>query len=187
MKRIAILALAACAAAAAWTAWPPKVVAVRPAAAVPYAAPAVPPATAEPQPEGPAPWSETLGHPGDDLERVPLPPVDSSAPAWLSMAEARVHGDPRSPPVVHDAPAAEPPPTAAQLADPQAYRQFEQGRHARLLASFADAARDEVPRLRADVERGRSAGVPESELAKMEEKIRRIEAMREQAAREAGQ
>jgi hypothetical protein len=126
-------------------------------------------------------WLQALADPPPfEPERVPLLPLDSSTPAWLSMAEAREHGDPRTPPVVHDDPAAQAQPTAEQLADPLAYRRYEQGQHARLLSSFADAAKEEVPRLRADVERGRAAGVPEEELAKMEEKIRRIEALRDE-------
>jgi len=175
MRRLTVLAVLPCVAVLAWYAWP--------AQGGPAPLPAS--AAATPAPDAPAPaageglqWMQALAdQPPPEPERVPLPPVDSSTPAWLSMADAREHGDPRTPPVVHDDHATQAQPSAEQLADPQAYRRFEQGRHARLLAAFADAARDEVPRLRADVERGRAAGVPEGELAKMEEKIRRIEAL----------
>lgn len=174
MKRLTVLAGLACVAALAWYAWP----APGGPAPLPAGPAAAPPLAPAPAADGGMQWMQALAdQPPPEPERVPLPPLDSSTPAWLSMAEAREHGDPRTPPVVHDEPSTQARPTAEQLADPQAYRRFEQGQHARLLASFADAAKEEVPRLRADVERGRAAGVPEGELAKMEEKIRRIEAL----------
>lgn len=175
MRRITVIAAAVCAAALAWYLWPARGGAV----AQPDSVSAPPPGAAAARGDDAPQWMQTVAEPQQEPERVPLPPVDSSAPAWLSMAEARENGDPRSPPVMHDDPSAHVLPTAEQLADPQAYRQFEQGQHARLLASFAEAAKDEVPRLRSDLERGKAAGVPEAELAKMEEKIRRIEALRE--------
>lgn len=117
-----------------------------------------------------------------ELQRVPLAPVDSSAAAWLSMAQAREHGDARTPPIVRDAePQAAP--DANQLADPKAYQKFEGSQHARLLAAYAAAAEAELPRLRADVERARAAGIPEPEIAKVVEKIRLIEQTRKEIAK----
>jgi len=108
------------------------------------------------------------------LKFVPLTPVDSSASAWMSMAAARENGDPRSPPIERDG---EPrsAPTPAQLADPQAYQQYEEAQHTRLLGAYVAAAAAELPRLQADLERGRQAGVPAGQLAKVEEKIARIQ------------
>lgn len=108
-----------------------------------------------------------------ELPRVPLPPVDSRAPAWISMADARENGDPRTPPIQRDA-ETRTAPTAAELADPQAYRQYEASQHARLLGNFVAAAATELPKLQADLERGRAAGIPQDQLAKVEEKIARI-------------
>lgn len=179
MKWFTVIAGLACVASLAWHEWPAQGGPVP----LPSSAAATPPPVAPaPAADGGPQWMQALAdQPPPEPERVPLPPVDSSPPAWLSMADAREHGDPRTPPVVRDGPSTQAQPTAEQLADPQAYRRFEQGRHARLLASFADAAKDEVPRLRADMERGRAAGVPEGELAKMAEKIRRIEALGSEA------
>ncbi len=98
-------------------------------------------------------------------------------PAWTSMAEARAHGDPRSPPLQRSA-AADPAPGAAQLADPVAYHAYEQSQHARALAAFAVAADDELPRLRADVARARAAGIAPADIVKVEQKIRRLEQLR---------
>lgn len=102
---------------------------------------------------------------------------DTARPAWESMAQARVRGDERMPPL--QAPAiAEPGPTPAQLADPAAYRRFEQGRDAKVLRAYAAAVESEVPRLRADVERARAAGIAPQEIAKVEAKIARLEKLR---------
>ncbi|UTY58982.1 hypothetical protein [Massilia sp. erpn] len=114
-----------------------------------------------------------------ELKRVPLAPVDSSGSAWLSLAQAREHGDARTPPIVRDA-EAQAAPDANQLADHKAYQKFEGSQHARLLASYASAAEAELPRLRADVERARAAGIPEQEIAKVVEKIRLIEQTRKE-------
>ena len=119
----------------------------------------------------------------DEVERVPLLPVESKQPAWLSMADARANGDPRTPPLQRDeAPRAAP--DAALLADPTAYAAYQRSQHQQLLGAYASAAGDELPRLRADAERGRAAGVPAAEMAKLEEKIRLIEQQRA-AARQA--
>lgn len=123
-------------------------------------------------------WLGALPEAGEqqqaELPRVPLPPVDSSAPAWISMAEARENGDARTPPIQRDAEARSAP-TAAELADPRAYQQYENNQHARLLGNFVAAAATELPKLQADLERGRAAGIPQEQLAKVEEKIARIQ------------
>ncbi len=109
-----------------------------------------------------------------ELKFVPLTPVDSGASAWISMAAARENGDGRTPPIERDA-EPRPAPTPAQLADPQAYQQYEQAQHTRLLGAYVAAAATELPRLQADLERGRQAGIPAEQLAKLEEKIARIQ------------
>jgi hypothetical protein len=102
---------------------------------------------------------------------------DTSTPAWESMAQARVRGDDRAPPL--QAPAAhELAPTPAQLADPAAYRAFEAGRTAQLMTAYAAAVDAELPRLRADVERARLAGIAPQDIAKVEAKIARLEKLR---------
>ncbi|MGE5621893.1 MAG: hypothetical protein ACM3WS_01880, partial [Bacillota bacterium] len=109
-------------------------------------------------------------------ERVPLPPLEAQEPAAQSLAQARANGDPRTPPIRRDADAAKP--TAAELADPAAYQRFEARQHARLLSAFTRAAAEEAPRLREDIARAHGAGIAPEEIAKAEEKLRRIEEMR---------
>lgn len=110
-----------------------------------------------------------------DVKRVPLPPIDTSTPAWLALAQSREQGDPRTPPVQHDDPAQQTQATPEQLADPKAYHEYERSQHQRLVANFSQAVETELPRLRSDIDRARAAGIPDEELAKMEEKIHRLQ------------
>lgn len=148
---------------------------------------ATPPATAQapvaaPPAAGQAP-ATTAAAPGessgDGLRRVPIPTVDTRAPAWLSLAQARESGDDRTPPIQHDVPAEHP--DASVLADPEAYAAHQLAQKERLAAAYAQAAAPELARLQADLEQGREAGVPPAELAKVAEKIRRIEQQRQAA------
>ncbi|RFP12239.1 hypothetical protein D0T25_30515 [Duganella sp. BJB488] len=118
-----------------------------------------------------------------ELKFVPLTPVDSGGSAWMSMSAARENGDPRTPPIERDA---EPrsAPTPAQLADPKAYQQYEEAQHTRLLGAYVAAATTELPRLQADLERGRQAGIPPEQLAKLEEKIARIQRLSAQIVKD---
>jgi len=163
MKAAILAVVAAAVVGAGWLAWPdpPQVVASAPA---PHPAPA--PATGkQPAPAAGMQW----------MAAVPQAAADT--PAWVSMAEARRDGDPRAPPLLA-APRHDSGPTPAQLADPNAYREFEKGRDARMLAAYAAAVEDEVPRLRADVARARASGIAPEEIAKVEAKIARLENLR---------
>jgi len=150
----------------------------------PAQAPAVtPPKPAPPAPmptpgPGERPAMADTGE-GDGLHRVPIQPVDARAPAWLSLAQARESGDARTPPIQRDAPAEHP--DASVLADPQAYSAHELAQKQRLAAAYVQAAGPELARLHSDLEQGREAGVPPEELAKVAEKIRRIEQQRQAA------
>lgn len=110
---------------------------------------------------------------------APLPPQpESTVDAAVSMAAALKHGDPQAPKVVRDAPPEAP--TAAELADPEAYQRYEARQQQRLYSQYVKAADSEIPRLQADIERARAAGLPTEQIAEGEEKLRRIQAMRDQ-------
>ncbi|NHZ88382.1 hypothetical protein F2P45_04980 [Massilia sp. CCM 8733] len=172
MKGGALLAALVVAAAASLLARPPG--AAPSAAAPPDAAAAGPPAAAQPartvQAAGPG-WF------GEVARAAPVTAADS-------MAAARLHGDPRTPPLAPPA-AAWAGPSPAQLADRHAYRAYEAGQDARVMAAFASAAQREVPRLQADVERARASGIPAAQIARVEEKIRRLEQLRREIAEPA--
>lgn len=110
----------------------------------------------------------------------PLPPAPvSTVDAAESMKEAYEHGDPAAPPVVRDTVQREAP-TAAELADPKAYQRYEARQNQHLYGEYVKAADSEIPRLQADIDRARAAGLPPEQIAKGEEKLRRIQAMKEQ-------
>ncbi len=100
----------------------------------------------------------------------------SELPAAWSLADARVTGDDRAPPVQRQA--AEPASPAWQLDDHAGYARREQDRHQALQQAFVDAADRELPLIDQQIERGRAMGLPAEQLAKGEEKRRRIAEMR---------
>ncbi len=136
--------------------------------------PAVP---ASPSAAGAWPPPEQAAQP--ELPRVPLLPLARPEPAAASMAAAREAGDDRAPPIAHTPDSLEAA-TPAELADPEAYRQYELRQHARLLSSYVKEADKLLPQLEQDIERGRAAGVSAADIAKAEEKARRISAMKRQ-------
>lgn len=114
--------------------------------------------------------------PSEDVPLVPLP--ETTVDAAESMARALEHGDPQAPKVVRDVPREMP--TEAELADPAAYQRYEARQNQRLYSQFVKAADDEIPRLQADIARAKAAGLPPEQIAEGEEKLRRIQAMRDQ-------
>ena len=116
--------------------------------------------------------------PFPELKRVPLMDYGPQQAAAQSLATTR-NGDPRMPPLQRDTVSANQP-SAAELADPQAYQRYEASQHQQLLASFASAAQQEVPRLQADIERGRHMGIAPDAIAKMEDKARRLAALEQE-------
>ncbi|MES2918219.1 MAG: hypothetical protein V4729_06330 [Pseudomonadota bacterium] len=116
---------------------------------------------------------------------APLPPLpESTVDAGVTMQQALAKGDPAAPPVVREAPREAP--SAAELADPKAYQRYEARQNQRLYNQYLKAADSEIPRLQADIERARAAGLTPEQLAEGEEKLRRIQAMRDQLQAEKG-
>lgn len=114
--------------------------------------------------------------PGQDS---PLPELSEwQADATQTMANAREHGDARQPALQRDAPRDMP--TAAELADPEAYQRYEARQSERLKKAYVKAADAEIPRLQKDIEQAQQAGMSPEQIAEGEEKLRRIQAMRDQ-------
>lgn len=124
----------------------------------------------------PSPYGDT------EPKRVPLLPINQEMPAAQSLALSR-NGDERAPPIVRNTYKSEQP-TAAELADPKLYAQYETRQNLQVYASFIQATKQEIPRLKADIERGRAMGIPAEKIAKAEEKVRRMEAMQLQLVKE---
>lgn len=160
LKLSALAALAA----ALWVAWPENTNTAPAAAAI--AAPALAHRAQSAMPFVAAPKS------------APPPPT-----AAASMAATRQHGDPQAPPIVHE-PVAREAPGARELADPRAYEAYEARETQRSYAAYIRAVDEELPRLRADIARGRAMGLEAHKIAMAEDKARRLGLMREQLVRE---
>ncbi|MFZ6657940.1 hypothetical protein [Undibacterium sp. TJN19] len=122
----------------------------------------------------PPPFPERV----EERKFVPLLPMGPQLSAAQSLAATR-EGDPRTPPVLHNQIVQEMP-DAAELADPKAYQAYETRQNTRLYAAYVQAANDEIPRLREAIARARDMGMTPADIAKGEEKLRRISAMQGQ-------
>ncbi|MDW5415767.1 hypothetical protein R6242_04175 [Iodobacter sp. CM08] len=106
----------------------------------------------------------------------------AAPPAYIaaaeSMADARINGDPRTPPIIrsNNSEAA----TPAELADHPAYKQYEARQNLRELAAFSAAVPEKIRQLREDINRGRAAGIAPELIAGQEEKVLQLEEMRSQ-------
>lgn len=158
-------------------------------------------ADASQSPVAPHPWlspssAPVLPSPGPLPLPLPLLPAASSVAdaggmpdgpqvsASVSMAEARVHGDDRAPPIEPptqggDGPAA----TAWEMSDPARYQSYEQGQQQRVYAAYARAADGALTQWRARMAEARERGVSAQALSAGEEKIKKLEAMQAALAR----
>lgn len=115
---------------------------------------------------------------------VPASAAGADVPAAWSLADARIGGDDRAPPIERTA--EEPATPAWQLDDHQGYARREQDRRQATQRAFVEAADRELPLLDQQIEQGRAMGLPPEQLAKGEEKRRRIAEMRARMQAELG-
>jgi hypothetical protein len=121
------------------------------------------------QPDGRAAGSRPLSL--SAAAAAPLPAVQADAAD--SLATALRDGDERSPPILRDTPPLEPA-NAAELADPAAYRRYENRQQARLYRAFEQEAVIALADMQQDLQRGRAAQLPPEQLAEGEEKARML-------------
>lgn len=98
-------------------------------------------------------------------------------PAHWHLADTRVTGDDRAPPLVRALQAA--PTPRWQLDDPSAYLTREAQEHRAVQQAFVEAADRELPALRRLLEQAREQGLSPEGIAKGEEKLRRIAEQRD--------
>jgi len=108
------------------------------------------------------------------LDPATFPPVDAAQ----SMAETREHGDPRTPPI--DRTPDREMPTSAELNNPKAYAQYEARQNAIVYKAYVASADKEIPALQSDVERAKKEGISPEQIKVVEEKMRRIQQMRDE-------
>jgi hypothetical protein len=106
---------------------------------------------------------------------VSFPPVD----AVQSMAETREHGDPRTPPLDTVEEVREKP-TSAELDDPKGYTRYEARQNAKVYKAYVASADKEIPALQSDIERAKKEGFSPEQIKIVEEKVKRIQEMRDQ-------
>ncbi|MDH0867583.1 hypothetical protein [Mitsuaria sp. GD03876] len=111
-----------------------------------------------------------------EVAAAPASTPSADVPAAWSLSDARTAGDDRAPPVRRQS--AEEGTPAWQLDDRQAYARREQDRHQAAQQAFVAAADKELPLIDQQIERGRAMGLSPEQLAKGEEKRRRIAEMR---------
>lgn len=120
------------------------------------------------------PVSDSDSDPAAEFADVPLDPD-----AIASLRGARELGyDPRTPPIGRDAPREQP--SEEELADPEKYAEFEARQERKIKRAYVIEAEKYVRQLRDDIEKGKAMGIPPEEIAKVREKVRRIEEMRAQ-------
>lgn len=113
----------------------------------------------------------------DDSASIPTP----SPQAVAALRESMRHGDPRTPPLAPSTDLRQPP-SAAELADPALYQQYEQYHQQQVYASFAQAADQRIPELEALIAKGRAEGISEAQLAEGEAKLAKLREQRDQLA-----
>lgn len=116
---------------------------------------------------------------GTDSPLLPMP--TTQVDAAKSMADAMKNGDSRMPPL-DPTPKPEDKATAAEIADPKLYAEYEARQNMRLYKGFVKAAETEIPRLQQDIAKAKATGLSPEQIAEGEEKLRRIQQMRDQLA-----
>lgn len=96
---------------------------------------------------------------------------------------AREQGDSRAPPIGGNG-ATEERPTDDELDDPALYLQYETRQQRQLYRGYVQASDEKIRTLKSMVERARAEGMDPEEIAVGEEKIRRIQAMKEELLRD---
>lgn len=104
-----------------------------------------------------------------------------SPQAVAALRESMRNGDMRTPPMAPSTDLREPP-SAAELADPALYQQYEQRQQQQVYASFAKAADQRIPELEALIAKGRAEGISEAQLAEGEAKLAKLREQRDQLA-----
>lgn len=137
-----------------------------------------------PTPDGEQAMIEIIGErhvaaPGDRLVAlnnepgsVPVPPAETVA----ALRESMENGDPRTPPLARSEDLREMP-SAAELADPGLYQQYEQRQNQKVYTSFVTAANHKISELETLIARAEASGLPPEQL---EEGRQKLEGLRNQ-------
>lgn len=119
--------------------------------------------------------------PDKELSDEVLPPevtVELDAYAIESMADARINGDDRAPPIGTSVEAESA--TAEELASPDLYLEYEARQEKKIYKAYIEAARAKTEQLEALIIKAKEQGMSEDEVEVGLEKIKRINKMKAQ-------
>jgi hypothetical protein len=102
----------------------------------------------------------------------------AEVPAAESMANARINGESRTPPIVRQEQKIAA--TAAELADHKAYQEYEARQNMQELAAFSKAVPAQIAQLQEDIRKGKALGIAPELIAQQERKVAELGAMRQQ-------
>lgn len=106
---------------------------------------------------------------------VPVPPAETVA----ALRESMKNGDPRTPPLARSEDLREMP-SAAELADPGLYQQYEQRQNQKVYASFVTAANQKITELEAQIARAEASGLPPEQLEEGRQKLEGLRGQRDE-------
>lgn len=95
------------------------------------------------------------------------------------LRDARLHGDDRAPPIVHET-TIEQRATPEELASPEQYNAYEAREEMRLKANFVSAAQPRLMELQQQIQAMRNAGIDKEAIREAEEKLIQLNAMNQQ-------
>ncbi len=109
--------------------------------------------------------------------------VDAQVESWdesaiEQMREARLHGDERAPPIIHDQ-EQEDRPTEKELESPEVYSNYETRQEMKLKTAYMQAAPSQILQLKQQLQAMHEAGVDKNSIQEAEEKITQLQLMTE--------
>ncbi len=110
-----------------------------------------------------------------DPSQVPVP----SQAVVTALRESMENGDPRTPPLVRSEDLRELP-SAAELADPDLYQQYEKRQNQKVYASFASAATQKITELETMIARAEADGLPPEQIQEGREKLEGLRNQRDE-------
>lgn len=116
------------------------------------------------------------------LVPAPVAPVAPAITSEQIMAEARIRGDRRAPPI--DPPDPQPePPTPWELADPAQYQARQQRLDEEMKARYVQASEQRLSDLRAAIATMRAQGATPEQLARADDKVAHLQAVHDAIVR----
>lgn len=102
--------------------------------------------------------------------------------AISSLRDARLNGDPRSPPIAHTQLTQRA--NGQQKSDPDQYNHYQDNKKKQLIINYMQAIQPKIETLKEQVKKAKEKGLPAEQLAEGEEKIKKMQDMLEKLAQQ---